>query len=46
MLYERGKITYLKGPDKVLVKDNPVQVERLDSLDRFINMKLKLIQFG
>ena len=29
---------------KSLVKDNPVQIERLDSLDRFTDMKLKIIQ--
>lgn len=29
---------------KELVKDNPVQVQRLDSLDRFTDVKLKLIQ--
>lgn len=28
---------------KVLVRDNPVQVERLDSLDRFMDIKLKII---
>jgi hypothetical protein len=25
-LYERGKITYLKGPDKVLIKENQIKV--------------------
>ena len=39
-----GKITGIFKTLKVLVKDNSIQVERLDSLDRFINMKLKLIR--
>ena len=28
MLYQRGKITYLKGPDKVLIRNNQIKVLR------------------
>ncbi len=39
-----SKIKGLYKSLKVLVKDNSVQLRRLDSLDRFTDMKLKLIK--
>jgi signal transduction histidine kinase len=39
-----SKIKGLYKSLKVLVKDNAVQLKRLDSLDRFMDMKLKLIK--
>lgn len=39
-----SKIKGLYKSLKVLVKDNSVQLKRLDSLDRFTDMKLKLIK--
>jgi signal transduction histidine kinase len=39
-----GKIKGIYHSLRLLVKDNPVQLKRLDSLDKFIDMKLKLIQ--
>jgi signal transduction histidine kinase len=39
-----SKIKVIYNSLRVLVKDNPLQLKRLDSLDRFIDMKLKLIQ--
>ena len=39
-----GNIKRLYKSLKELVKENAIQVERLDSLERFTNIKLKLIQ--
>jgi signal transduction histidine kinase len=39
-----SKIRGIYNSLRLLVKDNPMQLKRLDSLDRFIDMKVKLIQ--
>ena len=39
-----AKIKSIHSSLRLLVKDNPLQLKRLDSLDKFINMKLTLIQ--
>jgi signal transduction histidine kinase len=38
------KIKNIYNSLKLLVKDNPLQLKRLDSLNRFIDIKIKLIQ--
>jgi signal transduction histidine kinase len=39
-----GKIKNIYNSLRILVKDNPAQLKRLDSLDKFIDIKVKLIQ--